>query len=635
MLLFFMLFNNENAAAQFSKKVHSIDQVEITANRRKVYTDDFKQYTIDSALKKQPHNDLTELLAITSPVFLNTNGSAGSLATPSLRGTTANHTLVNWNGFPINSITLGQSDLSLSNTYFMDEISIIPSAPGTLYGSGTFGGAINLNNQATWNKTPSISASTEYGSWNHQRYSLSGQAGHDQLQVQAKGYYHNATNDYSYLNDQKRNPTWEKRNQNEVSDYGVMQNLFWNPSTRNKFQAGIWYQVKNKSLPPVMGSQATEEQQNDSIFRAYAKWNHVFDQSSLQIKTGYFSHAQLYSKKEQASDDSFLVYSPIHTKKWMNDANFRVYHSDQLIFDLATQYSLLSAEVNTYENDIQNSHRLSFIGALKYKWNRLHANFSIRQQFNNQTDPKTQFSIGGNYHLLNDKLFIRGNFSTKFRLPTFNERYWPELGDPDIQPEQGYSGEAGISFIHKDQSLLKKITAELTGFYLKINNYIEWVPVNSVYYAQNINQIFSRGLEFATQTTVELKPVTIHWSGNYNLTRSTNQGSEDESVNGKQLRYTPLHSLKQFLQFRYKQYALSGSMNYTGIRYVTKDHAGFSLPAHTVFNLYASRSFQLKSFSGSLQLKVKNLMDTQYQVIRGYPMPGRGYYIKLNLTINQ
>ncbi|MGM0497656.1 MAG: TonB-dependent receptor, partial [Bacteroidota bacterium] len=513
--------------------------------------------------------------------------------------------------------------------------SITPSAPGSLYGSGTFGGAISMDNKANWKEKQGFSLSSEYGSWDHQKYSLSGELGTNKIKTSLKGFYHQATNDYQYLDDAKRNPTIERRKNNDVMDYGLMSNTYWKPSARNKFETGIWYQVKHKSLPALIGTSGTEENQKDSIFRVYTKWKHVFDNSSLQVKTGYFNHSQLYTKKGSGTDDSFMVYSPIKTNKWLNDLNYKVYLSDHITFDVGAQYSLLSAKVDAYDTDIQNSNRLAFIGAIKVKYDKFNTNFSIRQQFNNETDPKTQYSIGGNYKLIKDKLFIRGNFSTKFRLPTFNERYWPELGDPDIKPEEGYSAETGLSYVIEDKGVLRKFSTDLTAYYLKIKNYILWVPENSVYYAKNLNQIFSRGIEFSTNARFSLEPVSIYWKGTYNLTRSTNIGSDNEDVNGKQLRYTPLNRAKQYINVNYKKYSLAGSWNFTGLRYTTKEHLGFSLPAYSIFNAYMTRKVNYKNFSGSIQLKVKNLFDKQYQVVRGYPMPGRGYYIKINVKFNK
>ena len=193
--------------AQFSKEVHEIEQIKVVGNYRKAYTNDFKKHKIDTTILQNHSNaDLGELLSITTPVFIKTNGSSGALASPSIRGTTSNHTLVNWNGFPVNSITLGQSDLSMANSSFIDEISITPSAPGSLYGSGTFGGAISMNNKANWENQKSFSLSSEYGSWDHQKYSASGNIGTGKIKTKLRGLYHQATNDYTYLDDNKRNP---------------------------------------------------------------------------------------------------------------------------------------------------------------------------------------------------------------------------------------------------------------------------------------------------------------------------------------------------------------------------------------------------------------------------------------------
>jgi len=635
-LLFVLTMKVGELKAQFSEEVHEIEKVQVIGNYREVYSNDFKKHTIDtSILQTHSTTNLSELLSLASPVFIKTNGSAGALATPSLRGTTSNHTIVNWNGFPVNSITLGQSDLSLANSRFIDDISITPSAPGSLYGSGTFGGVINMKNEANWSKKNIFNISSEYGSWDHHKFSASGSIGNNKIKTDIKGFYHRAENDYKYLDDEKRNPTTERRTNNDVLNYGVMNNIFWKPTTRNKIEAGVWYQVKHKSLPSLMGASGMEENQEDSIFRVYARWKHVFDNASLQVKSGYFNHSQLYTKKEHASDDSFMVYSPIKTNKWLNDVNYRIYYSDHLTFNAGAQYSRLSAEVNAYENNIKSSNRLAFIGAMKIEFNRFSSNLSIRQQFNNETDPKTQYSIGGNYKLIKNTLFVRGNFSTKFRLPTFNEKYWPELGNPDILPENGYSTEVGLSYVIENKGALQKFSTDLTGYYMKIKNYILWVPENSVYRAKNLNKIFSRGIEFSTKADISIKPFKLLWKGTYNLTRSTNIGADNKSIIGKQLRYTPLNRIKEYFHINYNKYSLAASWNYTGIRYTTRDHSGFALEPYSIYNIFLSRKFTFNQFSANVQLNIKNLFDEQYQVVSGYPMPGRAYYIKLNVKFNK
>ena len=139
----------------------------------------------------------------------------------------------------------------------------------------------------------------------------------------------------------------------------------------------------------------------------------------------------------------------------------------------------------------------------------------------------------------------------------------------------------------------------------------------------------------SAKADISLNPFKISWKGTYNLTRSTNIGSDNEYINGKQLRYTPLNRIKQYLQVKYNQYSLSGSWNYTGTRYTTRDHSGFELNPYSIYNLFLSRKLSFNQFSANVQLKIKNVFDEQYQVVRGYPMPGRAFYIKLNVKFNK
>ena len=53
--------------------------------------------------------DLADLISGSSSVYLK---KYGALATPAFRGTLSSHTLVLWNGMPVNSITTGLSDFS-------------------------------------------------------------------------------------------------------------------------------------------------------------------------------------------------------------------------------------------------------------------------------------------------------------------------------------------------------------------------------------------------------------------------------------------------------------------------------------------------------------------------------------------
>ncbi|MFP4042630.1 MAG: TonB-dependent receptor [Bacteroidales bacterium] len=637
-LLVLAVFYLETASAQFvpySKDIHEIQPVEVLGSRNEFYDEDQKKTTIDtSILKTFASANLDELLSLSSPIFINTYGSSGSLSTPKLRGSASNHTSLTWNGFPIENTTMGQSDLSLAPSEFSEKISITHGASGSLYGNGTFGGSIDLKNDVDWDANNNITISSEYGSWNNQRYNFKGLAGDKVLKYRLNGIYHRADNNFPYNDTQKFGNPRETRKNNDLNNIAFLQNIFYRPSPRNQIEGGVWVQSRRKNIPGLMGDYGNSiSTQTDSTIKAYAKWNKIFSESSLQVKTGYFLDKQLYTEKESNEEDqSYSIYSPIKTQRWLNDFNYRYYLNDNLTFDIGAQYSFINADVKAYEELIKE-HRAALIGAAKYKWKKLTTNISYRHQFNNHSDPKPQVSAGARYEALHNKLYLRGNISSKYRLPTFNDKYWNPGGNQDIRPEQGWSGEMGLQHIHSINNIMN-ITTEITGYRSKINDLIQWVPKDgaSYWHAVNASKVQSTGIETALKIKAQWENVGIISNTFYNYTQSIYSDESKPAIHENQLRYTPYHTLKNYLNINYSGYNIGVSSQYTGKRYTNTNNSR-ELPGYFIADLSAHKQIQLQNTNINLKITVKNIFDEKYQVIAYYPMPGRAYYIKIQMKL--
>ncbi len=635
--LFHTLFNGSLRAQQFSEKVHEIKEIQVISSRRNFYSEDQKTYTFDSlTINHNQTENLSGLLSAASPVFIKSYGSRGSLATPSLRGTQGTHTSVTWNGFPINSLTLGQCDLSLTPMEFVDRVSITHSAPGSLYGNGTFGGAIGLNNKTNWKKGNTLSLSGEAGSWNNQRYSLQSELGNKKFRYKASGFFQKARNDFVFHDTQQFGNPLKKRENNGVQNFGVMQNFYYKLSPRNKFEAGVWYQEREKEVPEIMGvSNPGNATQKDSTLRLYGQWKRVFNESALQVRTGYFHHHQLYTEKENASDNTYMIYSPLETNKWMNDLNYRYYLNNYVSFDIGGQYSWLQGNVKAYGEKI-GEYRASLIGAFKYEYQQLTANLSLRQQFNEYTNPLPQVGIGGNYRLIPEMLYIRSHFSTKYRLPTLNDKYWQPGGNRDLNPEHGWSAEVGLGYSPDLADAIQGFHSELTFYTSKIHDLIQWVPAKgeNYWHAINTSKVRNSGIEASADMNIQWNKFIINFKSLYNYTRSINLNKEKPHVYNNQLRYTPYHTLKNTLLTRWKEYSMGTNIKYTGKRYTTADNSR-TLDPYSIMDVFIKRQFEFEAFDAQIKFTVKNLFDNQYQVIANYPMPGRAYYINLKIQLNK
>ncbi|NJK87452.1 MAG: TonB-dependent receptor plug domain-containing protein [Bacteroidales bacterium] len=153
-LILFLAFHSYHFAlvAADSLKIYAIDEVSVTHSRGNYFSDDKKILVVDSlSMSLYKHGDLGQLLSGTLPVNIRQYGAEGSVSMISVRGLRANHVQVNWNGISLNSVTTGDNDLSLIPTGLVDEISYNSGAPGSLYGSGTFGAAVEVVNKPDWN----------------------------------------------------------------------------------------------------------------------------------------------------------------------------------------------------------------------------------------------------------------------------------------------------------------------------------------------------------------------------------------------------------------------------------------------------------------------------------------------------
>ena len=107
-------------------------------------------------------NSFDEILEKNTTIYVK---SYGALNTPSFRGTSASHTLVSWNGIPINSTASGQTDLRLLPSNGFNNLGISYGGNSTIFGSGSIGGTIHLNNIPIFTKSNNSNFTIEKGSF--------------------------------------------------------------------------------------------------------------------------------------------------------------------------------------------------------------------------------------------------------------------------------------------------------------------------------------------------------------------------------------------------------------------------------------------------------------------------------------
>jgi vitamin B12 transporter len=611
---------------------YMIGEVTVLETNARFFCEDKAFFRVDRlSLSYNRNNSLGDILVYQTPAMIRQYGPAGFLTSISIRGTGTNHTQVNWNGFAINSPTTGQADLSLIPAGFMQQVDVINGASGTSFGSGTFGGTVNMVNKPDWDNRFSAEYAADAGSFGTINSRLKVVAGNHRWQYHASFLYQHAQNDFPYTDMYKYGSPVTQRQHNAFDAAGLIQSFFLNLKDGSMLEAGSWYQQKVLEVPALMGNYtASNALQKDSTFKIFLTYRKQFGKSGLMIRTAWFTDDLHYTDKISSADDGFSIDSKIGARQMRNEAEYRYTFSEKVTLGAGADYNSLNGISSNYNNRIHED-ELAFSAFMKLKLGKWTGNLGLRKEFLEGYDPGLLYSFGWQYKA-SEQLVFRTNLSNKFRKPSFNEKYWEPGGNPDLRPEKGWGIDAGIEGRLYSGSGPSSLRYSIGGFFQSVDNWIQWVIKDSLTPVE-YKTVHAKGIE--TEFVYQYKTEHLQFSSTviYNLNRSVIVHTYDDNAlyEGKQLMYTPLHSGKMSNYLNWKGWMTSLNLHVSGKREsVDSNDKSLRLPGYFIADAMTGYEKRLKSVSIIIGFRIENLLNAQYEIIRAFPMPGRAYYITLS-----
>jgi len=149
----------------------------------------------------------------------------------------------------------------------------------------------------------------------------------------------------------------------------------------------------------------------------------------------------------------------------------------------------------------------------------------------------------------------------------------------------------------------------------------------------NYGKVVIDGLDLTAETTLQPdKEIGILLGSNYTYQRAINVTDPTDGVYNNQLPYTPRISGSGKAGVITPWINISYSLLWSGHRYaVNQNYIENRLPAYYDHSISISRDVQLKNRLIHLNLEVLNLMDTNYAIVKWFPMPGRSYRATISL----
>ena len=579
-------------------------------------------HTLDSlVLQSSGFRRLDEMLAQSTSLSFRNYGN-GQLSTIAFRGLSSNHTAVLWNGVNINMPTLGQTDFSTIPVISFDRLSVQYGAGAGHLGSDAVGGSIVMENEPLRSDGIAIKGGLEGGSFSN--FSGQGMIRY-RTRIGREWSFAGKTQLYATaFNNHYPSPTFKGRRleHSELFQKGLLQDLFFEDPKGRSVSAHFWLSDHKMTLSPdnPAGRERTETGNIRTMVRySDGKWQlrASFIRDIINYGTGDLSNL------DKSLTDRYGARAERELKRRYGQVDVAVLAGGEFTLFRAEVEGYRAPEISEGRGDLFLLTRISG----KSGWA---GSVNFRQAFVQGYPVPFTPSAGFEYALLKKKdyrLKMTASVGRSYRVPTLNERYWKDLGNPDIKPEAGFNKEAGLE---QQVRFLRsfKWESRMNAFHNRVDNWVYWNPARN-YRAENLQLVLARGGEFHNYLSFSHGRWAAGVQSLVSYTRSTQERAYDaysQGTLGKQLRFVPvwISNLNAFVRFRSSTLTLQRHSE--SRRYTNELH---SFPAFHLTNLLYEQGIRIGRASFRFQARAANVANQLYFTVKSTAMPGRSYHFSL------
>ncbi len=521
------------------------------------------------------------------------NGAAGQISIRGIGGQPTTQVLVLLNGNPQYMGIMGHPLADSYRSANIEKVEVIRGPASVLYGSNAMGGVINIITKEQHNKGEELHAGLSYGSYNTIQAFVNGGLKKDKFNLHA-GFNRDQTNghrpaSYFAVNDAYIKTAYALNTNFKLSaDFSLTQFNGADPGmdTSNTIEA-----VLGDTLDILrgMGSLVLDNhfEKADGSLRAFYNFgNH-------DITSGFLSTDINYG---------LVAYENLH----LLPGNTLTLGLDYKIYGgKAENVKAMNGQGITFVDT--TLHEIAGYAVInQVLWDKLTLNAALRGEHHSLYGMVWAPSAGIVYRP-NAYQNIRASVSKGYRSPSMRELFinfpmpWMPNPNADLKQEEVLNYEIGAASL----LLENKLKLELCIFHIRGTNFIQSVTNDALELQyMNMGDVNNTGVEASLFYSLNEH---LSWQSNYAYTHTENP-----------LLQSPEHKL--FLGANYRLKKFSGRLNYqfVGGLYNVVGAQENSLSYH-LLNLNLAYRFSEKMDS---YIKIENLLNQQYEILYGYPMPG-------------
>jgi len=238
-----------------------------------------------------------------------------------------------------------------------------------------------------------------------------------------------------------------------------------------------------------------------------------------------------------------------------------------------------------------------------------------------------------------EMLYLRAMYKETFRVPTFNDMYYRQMGTRNLRPEYAREWSAGLTWTARPAGMLKLLSLSADAYYNDVEDKIVAFPTTYVWKMANFGKVKMTGVDITAKLSVmpfsgitgKIGRTTVDMAVAYSLCDARDRTDESSSYYDYQLPYTPRHSGSFSAVLKTPWVSLGYMVVGCGERYSMMIHdEEYRLKKYFDHSLTLTK--EMKAGRRGIifaQAKICNITDWQYEIVQYYPMPGRHWMISL------
>lgn len=598
------LINKDKLKSVLFPHANAQEAITIQAN----YLPNFKYHLLSTATHISENeifsrtDNLSGLLQFVPSAQIKQAGGMSGLANISLRGSHSNQTLFLLDDIRIESSSTGTAALAQLNAQVFENVQIINGNLSALYGANAIGGVIHLLSKEEGEYPPKIKAALNWGSYGRQNQvaSIAGNIANHSNTFFSINIAHTKENGFSAQNPERppldSNPNPDDNGFNHITLNGFLAHQFrngWKLSSR-------YFYSKSHSSYDFFSKQGKGELQGELVM------NSLFLQGL--IKDNWYSKlfvAKFRDKLKDTVDQEFKSIFDTNDYQfgWKNE--YSLFPNNDLIFGLEHRRQHLKTNAIDFSPKRQiTSFYIGFNGENQLNNLTHQTQINLRRDRYSHSDNVNSYYLGYGLKLSQHWRAII-NFSTGYRIPTFNDLYSESVGNQQLQVEHAKSFETALEHQSSHIGWLK-----ILFFKTHFQNLISYVFPKNI----NIDQADVKGIELIWKKKIAQAQISTSTTWQQPYDEKTKQ-----QLPGRSRCFGSLVIDYPYKKWKFKAEVLAWS-----------SRAGSSYSPATSGHMLTNflTSFKINK-EWSADIRLNNIFNIDYETIYGYNMPKRSVFFTL------